>query len=144
DRWDQLRIASAKVLSRAFDKEVLNAWAGTSGDTSIKIFKKFARNKRYKWDYATPIWDVRPGLKAYSPGQRMLWHLLPDAMRYLPKNPMIASPFGFNHYGYFDVESLFRCESYIWRQQPFAFHIRGCGIKDLSPEVLERTFSTFK
>lgn len=140
-----LTMLRSRLLNAVFGGQLLvaNPWPGTSGDTSIRLYDRFARHPQHRWDYATPLWDHREIFEKYSSWQRLLWRLLPEALRYVPKDGKVATVGGFKSYGACDVENIFRCESYIWRDAPFAFHIRGNGVKDLPSQTLEDVFASF-
>ena len=59
---------------------------------------------------------------------RLLDRILPDRLSLVPKRRGYFSELGFADLGFADI-AVRGCEEFLWRGQPFAFHIRGFRFK---------------
>jgi hypothetical protein len=111
-----------KILSHVLP---VKAWVGMSGDTCERVYRKFRKISKY--DYVTPVWKVN---------RKFITKLIPDFMNEIPHKDYISQT-GFKELGYYDVENEFNCETYIWQNKPFCFHIRSTN-KDDRNELLKK------
>jgi hypothetical protein len=86
-----------------------------------RIKQKFGRGDLVRSECAQPVWDVEA-----AAGRRSLKGLIhaltPGSVSPIPKRPGYCAPHGFASRGAPDV-SAFGWEEFMWRDQPFAFHV---------------------
>lgn len=84
------------------------------------IKAKYGRGDVVKHESAQPVWDVD---HAVPPGVKRLVHALtPGSVSPVPKKPGYCSADGFVSMGAPDV-GAYGWEEFVWRDQPFAFHV---------------------
>lgn len=101
---------------------------GTARDTSYRIYARYARDKKFRREFVSVVFDPynEPYFRrrVWSPLNRILEILLPDSLCYVPKDRHAYSAAGFKEKGYSDLRG-FGWEEYIWQGSPFGTHIRG-------------------
>ena len=101
---------------------------GTARDTSHRIYTRYVRNKRFRREFVSVVFDPynEPHLRrmVWSPLNRILEMLLPDRLCYVPKDKHSYSATGFKERGYSDLRG-FGWEESLWKGSPFGTHIRG-------------------
>jgi len=101
---------------------------GASRDTGYRLALDFARDPALKAETLTPVFAPTDGfMPAAVTGPQLhgpLEALLADRWRYLPRGAGRASPEGFRDQGYPDFRAR-GWEEFLWRGEPFAFHVRG-------------------
>jgi len=111
------------------DLEQRRLIGGSSRDTGYQLFQRFGRQRGIKHEEVTPVF--RPNRQSLMPPgvshlQRCklveLW--LPDHWSYIPKRAQSFTRMGFRELGCPDVSSC-GWEEFMWRKEPFGFHIRG-------------------
>ena len=102
---------------------------GTSRDTGYSLFQKYAKHSQVKYESIKAVF--RPEIDRFKPSgvsslqrSRLVELILPDRLSYIPKRKDYFARTGFLELGYADLSSL-EWEEFIWRDQPFGFHIRG-------------------
>lgn len=97
---------------------------GASVDTGLEVYLRHQAGE-------IPTETVQPVMlptylrSAFKhPRERALEVLLPDTYCYLPKRPGYMTDRGFATYGFVDTASM-GIEEYVWRDEPFALHLRG-------------------
>ena len=136
--FDMLR----RLIISEFLEESPNhsVWIGTSGDTGSRIYHRFVDNFRHKYEYAVPVWKVEKKSPT-SIKEKIKQSLIPDTLSVIPKKRGYFTDVTFSDLGVYDVESAFHCESYLWRDAPFCFHIREIGLRD--EDTLREAIQTF-
>ncbi len=102
---------------------------GANRDTGYRLFEEFANGRNgLKADMLNPVLDRREPFipDAISGFQRnaVLESLLPDRLSYIPKRRGYVARTGFREHGFPDFRSL-GWEEFMWKGEPFAFHVRG-------------------
>jgi hypothetical protein len=124
--------AAAYLLRHAFAavSEGLRQRAsiGASRDTGYRLALDFARDPALKAETLTPVFAPQDGfMPAAVAGPQLsgpLEALAPDRWRYLPRGADRPSREGFKDKGYPDFRAR-GWEEFLWRGEPFAFHVRG-------------------
>jgi hypothetical protein len=109
-----------------------------------QIKARFGSGREVSFECAQPVWDVdaavpRGGLK------RIMHTVTPASVSPIPKQPGYCSPRGFASMGAPDVAAL-GWEEFVWRGQPFAFHVGSVHSPAASGEyyaALSRTVEAF-
>jgi len=86
-----------------------------------RIKAQYGDGRRVKHESAQPVWDVNEAIPAGSI-RRFVHALTPGSVSPVPKLKDYCSPVGFATMGAPDLEGL-GWEEFVWRQQPFAFHV---------------------
>jgi len=101
---------------------------GASRDTGYRLALDFARDPALKAETLTPVFAPEDGFMPAAVARPQLAGpleaLLPDRWRYLPRGTGRPSPTGFKERGYPDFRAR-GWEEFLWRGEPFAFHVRG-------------------
>ncbi len=119
---------------------------GSSRDTGIEIFERFARRPGLRHETFTPVYrpredrlvpppDVR--IDTRSPFREALERLRPDWMSFVPKRWGAYSKKGFSDHGLPDVRSR-GWEEFLWEGKPFGFHVRKSFQRQQDPGELAR------
>ena len=118
-RMDKKLGRLTKTLIRLCDPLKLRErrFIGHSADTGYRIFKQFYGDKQLKVACFTPVFAPSRISKLYDA-------LFPDAYRLIPSDSNYYSPNSFAGYGFTDFCSL-GCEEFLWRDEPFGFHVRS-------------------
>ena len=124
-----------------------NAWkaryrsgVGTQPDIGDNIYRQFAGRSHIRCELAAPVFD--PAKRRVGYGKvaelfsRALDAWLPDRLSYVPKRKGYFTTTGFRELGYPDARS-YGWEEYLWRGEPFSFHLRRSfrGVYDPEDEV---------
>jgi hypothetical protein len=111
---------------------------GQSQDTGYLLHRRFAGRPGLKAECAVPVF--RPG-REYPAGYRRLNRgldaILPDRLSYVPKQMANYTPRGFAERGMEDV-SQHGWEEFVWRDEPFGFHVRRQQMTQSVPDTLDR------
>lgn len=86
-----------------------------------RIKAQYGDGRRVKYECAQPVWDVNEAIPAGSL-KRLVHTLTPASVSPVPKLEDYCSPVGFRALGAPDVAGL-GWEEFLWRRQPFAFHV---------------------
>ncbi len=101
---------------------------GASRDTGYRLALDFARDPALKAETLTPVFAPQDGFMPAAVSRPQLTGpleaMLPDRLRYLPRGAGRPSPTGFKERGYPDFRGR-GWEEFLWRDEPFAFHVRG-------------------
>jgi hypothetical protein len=98
--------------------------AEESEDTGIRLYTHL-RAQGLRSDTVVPVYSAAHAPKKLrTPRQLVLEHLLPDRYCILPKRRDGMTDRGFGHAGLEDFSAQ-GCEEYMWRDEPFALHLRG-------------------
>ena len=102
---------------------------GSARDTGHGLAQAFAQNPALTMELCQPVFS--PGRDGFMPpdvtplqANRLVESLLPDRLSYIPKRRGYVSRSGFAERGLPDFRGL-GWEEFLWRDAPFAFHIRG-------------------
>jgi len=86
-----------------------------------RIKAQYGDGRLVKHESVQPVWDVNEAIPAGSL-KRLVHALTPASISPVPKLKDYCSPAGFSTMGAPDVAGL-GWEEFVWRQQPFAFHV---------------------
>lgn len=86
---------------------------GSSRDVGYKIYEKYRTSVRYECPKPT-----------FTPKRNFIEKFLPDKISLVPKNKDYYSEIKFKDLNHFDADSN-GWEEFIWKGEPFAFHVRG-------------------
>lgn len=117
---------------------------GSSRDTGIRVFDRFARRPGIRWGSFTPVY--RPGkdrlipppdvrIDTRSPLRGALEKLRPDWLSFYPRRRGSFSRNGFSAYGLPDLHAK-GWEEFLWKGEPFGFHVRASQKAPRDPEKL--------
>lgn len=102
---------------------------GSARDTGHGLAQAFAGNPALTMELCQPVFS--PGRDGFMPpdvtplqANRLVESILPDRLSYIPKRRGFVSRSGFAERGLPDFRDL-GWEEFLWRDAPFAFHIRG-------------------
>ena len=115
-----LKLSAAETLLRRIvtlvgEKDRLTI--GSSEDTGISVYRR-ARTGALRHDAATPVLLRHQLLPLVtSPRSLALDRLLPESLSYVPKRRGAWAEAGF-------APELTDFEEFVWKQEPFAFHLR--------------------
>jgi hypothetical protein len=135
DRWLQRRLQDDGTAWRLRAEE--------SEDTGIRVYAQL-REDGLSSECAVPVYTtLHAPRKLRTPRQLALEHVLPDRYCILPKRRGAITDRGFVANGLEDFSGE-GCEEYMWRDDPFALHLRG-GPEELrsSPEKIQETLWRF-
>ncbi len=107
-----------------------------------RIKARFGRGDLVQHECVQPVWDVNDTI---PPGslKRVIHRLTPASIAPVPKKRDYCSPTGFAQMGAPDVAAL-GWEEFVWRGQPFAFHIGSVHSKAGAYETrLDRVLREF-
>lgn len=106
---------------------------GASKDTSYGLFKKYAKSRIFRNETLKPVF--RPEIDLLEKGMDITPHsaasfwnhalekFLPEKYCFLPKKTSSYTDIGFKNLGFFDAGGE-GWEEYMWKDAPFAFHLR--------------------
>jgi len=101
---------------------------GSARDTGFRMRLEFQHRSRLKSEILTAVFRPEDGFMPPAVAGPQLNPLVegvfPERWRYLPRKPGYVSQAGFKELGYPDFRSL-GWEEFLWKGEPFAFHIRG-------------------
>lgn len=86
-----------------------------------QIKARFGDGRTVPFECAQPVWDVEAAAERGSL-KGLLHAVTPGSVSPIPKSPGYCSPRGFAALGAPDVGAL-GWEEFVWRDQPFAFHV---------------------
>ncbi len=99
---------------------------GTRQDTGFRIYRRFHRRTRF--ECLTPVFVPAMDL-CDIPEARSVWEkILPDFLSYIPKKTGYYTERGFGLTGFPDARAQ-GWEEFMWRREPFGFHIRAGTFK---------------
>jgi len=114
------------------------AWkiSGLSGrrknycDTGTRFYHRFRNDRRHKFELAQPVLRL-PEESPIHLGWKgqLLEAVLPDSLCYLPKRKDSFTGSGLREAGYLKNAPR-QWEEFMWKQRPFAFHVRRNRSKD--------------
>jgi len=131
--WSESRVLISRDLLRHPWRALKEDWAqrrtiGTSQDTGFAI-RKICEEQELAFDALTPVFD--PSVEGFTPPSvsplqvnSLVQYLLPEDKVYVPKRIKSFSTEGFRERGFPDFRGL-GWEEFLWRDEPFAFHMRG-------------------
>jgi hypothetical protein len=112
---------------------------GTSRDTGYQVYRRLERLKR-RVEVCQPVF--RPAAERFLPDDvtpiqtaPLAQRLLPERWCYLPTRPGYFSEVGFRELGSVDITAL-GWEEFLWRGDPFGFHLRSSLSGRSEPEQL--------
>lgn len=108
-----------RIMGRLGSKR---ATIGMSQDTGVRIYQKHGFMKGLRHECIVPVF--KPQEICATAKELMIDKLMPDRYSYIPKRRGYFVKQGFAERGLRDVGSL-GCEEYMWKDEPFAFHVRG-------------------
>jgi len=113
---------------------------GSSHDTGQAIYRLYGRDRSIRSETVVPVYHPKSDFQGpgYAPLMinRLFEIMLPDNWCFTPKAPGYFTETGFSELGYVDVNSKL-WEEFIWRGQPFGFHIRGHQKKERGSNELK-------
>lgn len=111
---------------------------GMSKDTSYAIHDRYHNDKNIKSECIQPVfkpYKEKNILKKII--KKIIIFVTPDRLLYVPKKKDYFTDKDFAERGYFDIYGR-GWEEYVWRDQPFSFHLRGArtatGVQAMSFE----------
>lgn len=125
-----VRIRFSKLIKKIFFKVFFRSRRdiGASRDSGYAIFRRYAGNKKFKFECPKPVFSPRRDLKKYpaaaSRANRILEKFLPERLCFIPKRKDYYAETGFSELGRFDASGA-GWEEFIWKGEPFGFHLRG-------------------
>lgn len=119
-----------------------DAWIGSSGDTGARIYRRFRKSRHHRFGCLTPVWKIEDHPHDRGTQNAVLDWILPDFLRVIPKRKSLFTHRSFSDFGLLDVEKTFDCESYLWNNEPYCFHIRQIGDRNFL--MLKKTIETLK
>ena len=111
---------------------------GSSRDTGIHVYDRFARTHGIRYEVFTPVYRPRKDRMVPPPDVRidtrstlreLLEHVRPDSMSFVPKRRGSYSQKGFRHFGLPDLHQK-GLEEFLWRRRPLGFHVRASLRRD--------------
>jgi hypothetical protein len=97
-------------------------------DTGFHVYDRFHVRKRLPSECVTPVYNLKtdyigPKLPA-SPVGKLVNRVVPDNLSFIPTRPGYFTNEGFQSHGLPDMAGE-GWEEFMWRGQPFGFHLRG-------------------
>jgi hypothetical protein len=137
ERWWTLFRAIQRLRLLLAEDRNRRSVIGSSRDTGIRIFERFSgapgiRSERPHVDPLLPSlleedsgirWNLRNTLELFRP----------DSLRFVPRRRRYWSRRSFRDFGLPDLREL-GWEEFMWRGQPFGFHIRRAEKSELERE----------
>ena len=121
--------AFMEMIRRRFLKRFFGprALVGISRDTGYRIYRRSRRDRRIRHECVTPVLRPRQsdpdgGARSTSLGKGLA-KLIPDGLSLVPKKPGYFTETGFRDLGFEDVSAV-GWEEYLWKGEPFGFHLR--------------------
>jgi len=138
-----VQVFSPKRWARKALKTILSGdrlSVGISRDTGSAIYLKYGRNANLKSECIQPVF----GPTKFSFIVRAADVFLPERFSFTPKRADYYSTKGFKELGYADAAGK-KWEEYIWRERPFAIHLRNNKLENLEEKLVEikKTLKTF-
>jgi hypothetical protein len=97
----------------------------SSTDTGISIYRRYRGSRETRSDHVVPVLIPRHlRVRDTRPRQVLLEKLLPDRYCVVPRRVGYFTDVGFPAHGLPDMSAI-GCEEYMWRNEPFALHLRG-------------------
>lgn len=98
---------------------------GTSRDTGYLLYKKFKdrTSETISPYYKVDIRGLMPIIISPAIYVKILETFIPDRFCFIPKKEGYFSKLGFKDFGFLDT-TCFGWEEFIWKNQPFGFHLR--------------------
>jgi hypothetical protein len=107
----------------------------------FRLREQFGDGQAVKFECVQPVWNVDAELRSGGI-KRWLHTLTPGAVSPIPKKPGYCTPRGFATAGAPDVEAL-GWEEFMWRDEPFAFHVGSVHAKGGYTETLTNVVNAF-
>jgi hypothetical protein len=138
--WSKWGVLFSQQLFGHLWKAIQEDWLqrktiGVSHDTGFAL-SKLCRARGLGFESLTPVFD--PSVDFFNPRcvtplqtNRLLQFVLPESRTYLPKRKSAYSRSGFKER---DLPSFrgIRWEEFLWKNEPFGFHMRGEKIRAVS------------
>lgn len=126
------RPASHLLSWLIFNRKLIEAERDTGWHLYDKI-KKVGTENYYKYECLIPVFHPSEDFtgKEHLPQalNEVIEKFLPDHRSYIPKKAGYFSQSGFKERGYADLNAR-EWEEYLWRGEPFGFHLRGYPKRD--------------
>jgi hypothetical protein len=129
------------LLRRALVGRALWPFLGTSRDVGYRIYRRFAHDPHHRAGWATPVWREAPGTRTAeaSPPARLVQWL--DGLLVMPRRGYFSRT-GFRELGAWDASGV-GWEEYVWRGEPFGFHVQGLSQGLKSAKLLNEAVESF-
>lgn len=120
----------------------------SSRDVGYRIYRTFAKNKKYKYECVIPAWENPLYASKGSPIEAvknfLICLFLPEFLSFHPKRKNYATSLTFHKFGLPNVNN-FGWEEYFWENYPFGFHVRGLfqGINATDISLLKKIIKKF-
>ncbi len=119
------------VLNFKYRKKI-----GLSRDTSYPVFEKFHNKPNINYGCLTSVFKPKQDFRnraLASTLNRAIEMFLPDSSCYIPKKHNYYTTTSFFDLGYYNAREN-KFEEFMWRNLPFAFHLRGARSKKQSTQ----------
>jgi len=119
------RINSSSWLLRTWARITLQHRVRESGDTGTRVYLRYASDPQTKSECLVPVFRVPhdyPGGRLPSLRSRLIERVLPDSLCYVPKRRGYFTHRGFREAGWTSFPADW--EEFMWRGEPFGFHVR--------------------
>jgi hypothetical protein len=94
----------------------------------FRLRERFGDGRSVPFECAQPVWDVDAELAGGGRIKKLIYAMTPASVSPIPKQPGYCTPRGFASAGAPDVAAL-GWEEFMWRDQPFAFHVGSVHAK---------------
>jgi hypothetical protein len=95
-----------------------------SEDTGIRVYSHY-RDAGASVECVQPVMIPEYLSSFMRPKQRVLEKVMPDRYCVIPKRRGYFTDRGFASFGFEDAARMLNAEEYMWRDEPFALHLRG-------------------
>ncbi len=127
------------VIARVFNTLTLRHRQKDYRDTGTRMYLRFANDHRVKYECATPVYRLPedfPGTRnPLALRSRLIEAVLPDSLCYVPKRRGAFARNGFLERA--PDSNRGHWEEFLWRGQPFGFHMRRNAEKMQRDEDVE-------
>lgn len=132
-----------KFLSKLLGRYKTFLDVGASRDLGWKLYRKYAKNRNFKFElfqsaWKNPIYNKSESFNIFLK-HFIIRHFLPDKVSWYAKKKDYTTRHSFKDFGLPDILG-FGWEEYFWCNQPFGFHIKGVfqGIREVEIQKLKK------
>ena len=126
-------------FARTWARITLRHRQRVSADSGTRMFLRYASDPNVKSECLVPVYRVPQDLPGGVPlplRSRLIERILPDSLCYVPKRRGYFTGRGFRESGFWDSMPE-DWEEFLWRNEPFGFHVRRNNKKQVRSEEAE-------
>lgn len=127
-------IARVPLVAPLVNEVVRRSRIGASRDTSYRVYERYFRSG-LGFEAVQAVFKPRETSRPFIQLLKTLGsRITPDRFQYTPKDVSVYTTVSFGERGYPDVLGATGWEEYVWREVPFAFHLRGTSLWRETPD----------